>query len=397
MRTLLQVLAEDEQTQVHERTLKILAQTEVRVDTALGRRLLKAAGAKVDEITHIVRFPRELVETSPQLAPKEFILGARRPPSHQQIEWTFPINYKKLRFEEPLPETKALMKLIEDIRPDFVYSLHNAGFGGAYFYMSEAASPLYSAFYELVESQGLHLHLGEPEVVWVNQFADAIFQTPAITNAYDFLEEQGVDPTKAITGGTSSFDYAKAYCDPFSLICEMPYFDTTAIHDTSPSDMVRRDAILKGVERTREGLSLIAELYDSVKDELIGPSAYEDAISSFLQSIPQYLTGQEGWAKSDPAAEETATVAQKLDNLFIRRFYMVFLLLGMAIRMIETQAANSGESKALTLALARAEAAFDKLHDELDGAIDYSVVPIRKLVAVQLGSALLAASYAAGR
>jgi trimethylamine:corrinoid methyltransferase-like protein len=85
MRTLLQVLLEDEQTQVHERTLKILAQTGVRVDTALGRRLLKAAGAKVDEITHIVRFPRELVETSLQLAPKEFILGARRPESGLQM------------------------------------------------------------------------------------------------------------------------------------------------------------------------------------------------------------------------------------------------------------------------------------------------------------------------
>ena len=79
MRTFLQVLSEDERAQVHERTLSILAKTGVRVDTAQGRRILKDAGAEVDENTNIVRFPRALVEESLRLAPREFTLGARRP------------------------------------------------------------------------------------------------------------------------------------------------------------------------------------------------------------------------------------------------------------------------------------------------------------------------------
>jgi trimethylamine--corrinoid protein Co-methyltransferase len=78
VRTVLQVLSEDERTQVHERTLSILARTGLRVDTAQGRQILKDAGAEVDESTHIVRFPRALVEESLRLAPKEFTLGARR-------------------------------------------------------------------------------------------------------------------------------------------------------------------------------------------------------------------------------------------------------------------------------------------------------------------------------
>jgi trimethylamine--corrinoid protein Co-methyltransferase len=79
MRTLLQVLSKDERSQVHERTLRILSKTGVRVDTAQGRRFLEEAGADVDEDTHIVRFPRELVESSLESAPKNFMLGARRP------------------------------------------------------------------------------------------------------------------------------------------------------------------------------------------------------------------------------------------------------------------------------------------------------------------------------
>ncbi|RLE08265.1 MAG: hypothetical protein DRJ06_04825, partial [Candidatus Aminicenantes bacterium] len=49
METILRVLSEDEKSQVHERTLKILAETGVKINTAKGRQYLKDAGAKVDE------------------------------------------------------------------------------------------------------------------------------------------------------------------------------------------------------------------------------------------------------------------------------------------------------------------------------------------------------------
>jgi trimethylamine--corrinoid protein Co-methyltransferase len=79
LETYLRVLSEDEKIQIHERTLKILADTGVKVDTELGRQYLKEAGADVNENTHIVRLPRALVEESLNLAPKKFTLGARRP------------------------------------------------------------------------------------------------------------------------------------------------------------------------------------------------------------------------------------------------------------------------------------------------------------------------------
>lgn len=79
METLLRILSEDEKTEVHERSLKILAETGVKVNTAKGRQYLKDAGAEVNENSKIVKFPRAMVEESLRLAPKEFTLGARRP------------------------------------------------------------------------------------------------------------------------------------------------------------------------------------------------------------------------------------------------------------------------------------------------------------------------------
>ncbi|MBN1148189.1 MAG: trimethylamine methyltransferase family protein [Anaerolineales bacterium] len=79
MQTHLQVLSEDERSQIHERSLKVLATAGVRVDSTRGRQILKAAGGQVDENTRVVRFPRSLVEEALRLAPKNFSLGARRP------------------------------------------------------------------------------------------------------------------------------------------------------------------------------------------------------------------------------------------------------------------------------------------------------------------------------
>jgi len=86
MQTRLQVLSEEEQSQVHERSLKILARTGVRMDTAGGRRILNAAGAQVDESTRIARIPQHLIEQTLALVPKNFTLGARRP------GWDLPLN-----------------------------------------------------------------------------------------------------------------------------------------------------------------------------------------------------------------------------------------------------------------------------------------------------------------
>ncbi len=86
METDLRVLSDNEIAKVHERTLSMLSTMGVRVDTAKGRKLLKKAGAEVNPNSNVVRFPRELVEESLKLVPRNFSLGGRRP------DWEIPMN-----------------------------------------------------------------------------------------------------------------------------------------------------------------------------------------------------------------------------------------------------------------------------------------------------------------
>jgi len=320
-----------------------------------------------------------------------------RPPGFQQVEWTFPVDYKTLHFHDPLSETQALMALMEKTRPDFLYSLHNSGFGGVYFYISHESPPLYEPFHQLVASQALPLHLGEPEIPFAPVYAKAIYKAPIISETYDFYKEQlGTDPAEIIKTGTSSFDFARSLCDPLCLVCEMPYYFNPAIHDTSPSDIVRRDAILQGLAQAREDFGFLQEQYSAVKDALTLSSPFRDTIEENLRTFSQRLTAQENWAKTDPKTAETATVAEKFDNLVLRKFYRLFSL-GLFLRMLDTQMAATGRSPSLVSARERVAAAFEERSADLETKLDYTVIPIQKLVRVQLGSALLAADHAAER
>jgi len=79
MKAVFQVLSENECSRIHEESLKILTNTGVKVETPLGRQILKQAGALVDESTAIAKFPKTLVESSLKQVTKDFVLSARRP------------------------------------------------------------------------------------------------------------------------------------------------------------------------------------------------------------------------------------------------------------------------------------------------------------------------------
>lgn len=79
MKTQIQVISSDECSQIHERSLKLLSGTGVRVLSDHARRLLDGAGAEVSKSSEQVRLPRAMIEELLRQAPRQFRLGGRRP------------------------------------------------------------------------------------------------------------------------------------------------------------------------------------------------------------------------------------------------------------------------------------------------------------------------------
>ena len=79
MNVAVQVLAEADRAEIHERSLRLLGKTGVRVMSERARSVLAEAGAVIENDGERVRLPRTLIEQAVKLAPREVGLGTRRP------------------------------------------------------------------------------------------------------------------------------------------------------------------------------------------------------------------------------------------------------------------------------------------------------------------------------
>ena len=103
---------------------------------------------------------------------------------------------------------------------------------------------------------------------------------------------------------------------------------------------------------------------------------------------------------TNPDFAKTATVAEEFDNLLMSRFYKS-LSYGMLIRANEYELealersgeVNAEKEAALKKARDIAIAHHKELTDQLEEEIHYEVVPIRKLVSIQLECGLLVSKY----
>ena len=75
----IEVLSDDQVEAIHRASLKVLAESGIKVTDEMARGLYKAIGAEVDEAEQMVRFDPALVEAQVALAPAETTITARNP------------------------------------------------------------------------------------------------------------------------------------------------------------------------------------------------------------------------------------------------------------------------------------------------------------------------------
>lgn len=324
-----------------------------------------------------------------------------RPAGHRQVDWTFPVDYKELHFHDSIPETKAMMALIDEIKPAFIYSLHNAGFGGVYWYMSGPLKDLYEDLYAAANKVEVPLNLGEPEAPYCVAFAPAIYKSLGIEQEYDYMEQyapEGTEIGAAFKVGNCSESYARTRYGSFTLLTELPYFFDKRIMDLSEGTMSRKDAVLKNLEASEESNRYLIDTMEISKQYFAPLNPFKLALEAFTVSRGDDAT--RNMVNTNPDFAKTATVAEEFDNLLMSRFYKS-LSYGMLIRANEYELdamekngeVNAEKKAALEKARDIAMVHHKELTDQLEKDLDYEVVPIRKLVSIQLECGLLVSKY----
>ncbi|MFX1417574.1 MAG: M14 family zinc carboxypeptidase [Promethearchaeota archaeon] len=310
-----------------------------------------------------------------------------------QVEWSFPIKYKKLIWDTPLPETKALMRLINELKPKFMYSLHNWDFCGVYFYVTREVGNLFVDLTEFVKKEGLPLHLGEPELEFRKTLHEAIFQNGGIQEMYDFIEAKGVEnPQEFIKCGNSSWDYLNTSIneDSFTLVCELPYFTHRSIGDISLSEFERRDVLLQLMEYNKNNYKHAKRIFNKIRKFCDKSTRIYTAVDDYIKITRPNIDTSLFEIKTSSMYDGKATVAQAFDSNVSRRYIRSLLMISMIARLCEEAKSNHPENQAeITEIQGELEQWIQKKINKLLNGIKYEVISIQKLVRVQIGSAFI--------
>lgn len=318
-----------------------------------------------------------------------------RPTSYEQVEWTFPIHYKEYSFENPMPETKALMKLMDEIKPDFMYSLHNAGFGGAYWYLSDDIPELYPQFYHAAQGRGVPLSLGEAEAPFIQQYAPAVFKNEGLEAEYDYLEKFSEDKTKVASRfecGTSSDGYASRY-GTHSLLTELPYFYSPKIESDIPMSWTRKEVKMKSAAMEKEEYLSIKKEYEAYQSMVSDDNPFTKMIEMMVKDRDETYQETLNFVNDNESYLQICKESEYFDCMDVSRVYRL-LMWGMLVRGAKFERAKRMDDTVHVWdsIIERLETIFAEKAEAVE-QISYSVVPIQTLVRIQLESGLLMASY----
>jgi len=315
-----------------------------------------------------------------------------RPAPEHQIEWSFPIDYKELYFDEVLPETQGLMRLIDELKPALYVSLHNGEMGGVYYYLSRPEPALYGILHAIPQSLGLPLNTGEPESPVLEEYAPAVFGTGTMSDAYDYLESLGLDPTE-IGGGSSSSEYVLKY-GTLAVVAELPYWSHVDADDQSEIAESYADLVTRTGEAMRDTGRALVDILDRATPHLSLDTPFLYASRAFVPMLVSMGERDVVRAKL-PEAQRPATVAERFGNQDVVTMFQLRYG-GMLLRALHAEIVAGVAPVAVHRLATELDALYTKWQTDAAAADTAQVIPINKLVGVQYGTILAAAVHLAG-
>jgi hypothetical protein len=322
-----------------------------------------------------------------------YLLKVYRPASADQLEWTFPCAYKGYAYTGALPEAEAVMAVVDGEPVDLIMSMHNASYGGVYFYLQEDDAHLREDLTAAAAAAGLPLHLGEPEVPYLETLGDGFYRQFGLCDEYDYLAAHGQSPAAVFDSGTSSDDYATAAWDCYSIVAEVPRFTSAKAADRAPAGVTRAEAKLRGIEMEQEHVDWLRRRQPEVAARLSRETPWLRTVHSYLVHAKTDLAAERRQVAEDDGFRREATVAELFDSVYLRELDVLEKV---------AQFANmcAAEEERDDLLDEMSEAARSRVRERaasLETAGGLRPVPLRTAVQVQLAALLYALDHVRAR
>ncbi|WP_269676746.1 M14 family zinc carboxypeptidase [Kitasatospora mediocidica] len=187
-----------------------------------------------------------------------------RPPAHRQPEWVLS--------DPPPPETAALLRVIDELRPALQLSLHGVDLGGSFLQLTRPVPGLARPFERSAAAAGLPLDVGSADAAYWPSPSPGIYLLPGCDGPERFaaLPEEAARSTWTYAGLTTA-------------VVEVPMWVADGVSDGTPHPDPR-GAVRAAAERLRAGLAgvRVPELPGSAlaaaaaESVLVGPGLAEE-------------------------------------------------------------------------------------------------------------------------
>lgn len=277
------------------------------------------------------------------------------------------------------------MALIDRTRPAFIASLHNADFGGGFFYTSGGDSTYWSDLTGALTAADVPIYTGQPDAPGGRVWAPGVFELPTFDQMAAALTATGTDPVAAIGGGGSR-DYAAPYGTAV-LVCELPLWVDARISDATVSERSRRDVFTATATAYRELAATVRETLDRVSDGLDGSSPIERSVRGVLADLPDLAAGRESLAEPD----HPATRGEIFTEEYVWLGMMRLRTGGMVLRLLDDLAERNPGDPEVSAERDRFGAIFDGWSAEIERNAPGRPVALDRLVEIQARAIVTAA------
>ncbi|VEB39967.1 Zinc carboxypeptidase [Chromobacterium violaceum] len=165
--------------------------------------------------------------------------GYYRPPLEQQAEYAFPFHEGDWLDRNPLPENDAWRKAIELARPDFLYSLHNSEFGGAFYLLTDMPANLAAGLKGVCDLYSLPLNVVGDTALNELGWEPGLYRFPDMRGHFERTAAAACGTDRRPVGNSSAA-YVAAM-GAFSMFAEVPYWDCERLRDVSLSPHTKAD------------------------------------------------------------------------------------------------------------------------------------------------------------
>ncbi|MGH3390492.1 MAG: M14 family zinc carboxypeptidase [Actinomadura sp.] len=304
-----------------------------------------------------------------------------RPAFMDQPEWMFPMGRGATSGLEPLPETRALMRVIDRVRPYMQFSLHNSDFGGAYFILNRAHPDLAEPLKATAEQHGIPLETDPTDADGWPRLGSGVSVMAPATSAIPAAENGA-----ARRHGASSGHYADRH-HTLTLITEVPLWRVWdvlrpgtsygEVLSSAADDLYAMERLVTGsLRRVAADLTLATPFLPAVADTVTSARGVARAWREKARS----------WAAARPATPGEYTGARTTARQFPLR------TLGMLLRHLRAELAAGNQAPAIGAELEVLDDRFSAWCERAQREARATPYPVSDLVAVQVRAALTAAA-----